>query len=464
MKDAFWDLLPLVLANLHDEYHSLCMCSRVSKAFSANAACMLYSRVVFSPAPAGVTLSLRRDKDEFTRSSVFNSARLPKNASYVRTLEISGNLQTRPPPFYELERVLSDAFPLFVNLEEVFFLPSAFHVDVFCGALVTLPNMRNLRRLSVNSSCTKETYVASLVKITGLHYLTIQDPSRAVLQELPEWLRSMQGTLTELHLTGNCGSVTPGVLRMILPHIRLITSFSLGVSFSLASSDVFATLGGLKELVSVQLHYYLQLRLPDGALQLPQLKTLIVQHVALSDQSNFDKLDEYITRLVSSTVSLKTLSISYDHDYMDYETCDEPHHDVLVEYLAENHTSLQHLHICSGSFDFYDPLAKDMLERCEALESLAVWVDFRDLDMFPSMLEPLRYLRELRIKVVPDADLSDDDERPYSEETIALGIARGVPQIHCLQVNTNHWHANRTISTEVELESVEKRVLPWRRQ
>ena len=55
----------------------------------------------------------------------------------------------------------------------------------------------------------------------------------------------------------NCGSVTPGVLRAFLPHLREITSFALGLSYSLTDDDVFAFCEDLPSLEILELRYYL---------------------------------------------------------------------------------------------------------------------------------------------------------------------------------------------------------------
>lgn len=57
-----------------------------------------------------------------------------------------------------------------------------------------------LRELTVNSSCTDEVRAPILVQINELQKLTLRDPSRAILQILPDWLGRLSKSLTELHL------------------------------------------------------------------------------------------------------------------------------------------------------------------------------------------------------------------------------------------------------------------------
>ena len=56
---------------------------------------------------------------------------------------------------------------------------------------------------------------------------------------------------------GNCGSITPGVLRSFLPPVQNVHSLSLGLSYSLTDEDVFTFLGQLPHLESLDLTYYL---------------------------------------------------------------------------------------------------------------------------------------------------------------------------------------------------------------
>lgn len=55
----------------------------------------------------------------------------------------------------------------------------------------------------------------------------------------------------------NCGSITPGVLKSILPPLkREVQKISLGLSYSLTDEDVFTFLHQLPNLKGVELTYY----------------------------------------------------------------------------------------------------------------------------------------------------------------------------------------------------------------
>jgi hypothetical protein len=71
MHAALIDILPSVLAYLYDDYHTLSICSQVSRTFSSNTAHFLYAKVVYCPTTSlRAVLNLRRDEDEFTVNKV----------------------------------------------------------------------------------------------------------------------------------------------------------------------------------------------------------------------------------------------------------------------------------------------------------------------------------------------------------------------------------------------------------
>ena len=114
--------------------------------------------------------------------------------------------------------------------------------------------------------------VIQLMGIKNLQSLTIRSPSRGVLDVLPFTLISLEDRLQELHLQvnlihsvfllaqlcdkGNCGSITPGVLRDLSPPLLGIKAFTLGLSYSLTDSDVASFLTPLTKLETLSLYYY----------------------------------------------------------------------------------------------------------------------------------------------------------------------------------------------------------------
>ena len=63
--------------------------------------------------------------------------------------------------------------------------------------------------------------------------------------------------LTNSSFQDNCGSVTPGVLRSLIPFGSNIRTFTLGLSYSLTHQDVFDFLEKLPNLRELDLQYYL---------------------------------------------------------------------------------------------------------------------------------------------------------------------------------------------------------------
>ena len=157
------------------------------------------------------------------------------------------------------------------------FTPQTYHEDLFRESLIALRELGSLTEIAVNASCTDDANAPALVELCGLKKLTVDNPTRAILQLLPDWLRRLSGTLQELHLKvncsprfmfdldmiddilvqGNCGSITPGVLRFFIPHIQdNLRALTLGLSYSLTDENVFTCLGNLPNLNHIQLRYY----------------------------------------------------------------------------------------------------------------------------------------------------------------------------------------------------------------
>ena len=97
-----------------------------------------------------------------------------------------------------------EAIKSFSNLRSVQFTPQTYHEDLFRDSLIALRDLRSLTEIAVNASCTDEAKASVLAELHGLKKLTLDNPSRAILQLLPDWLRRLSGTLQELHLKVNC--------------------------------------------------------------------------------------------------------------------------------------------------------------------------------------------------------------------------------------------------------------------
>jgi hypothetical protein len=125
-----------------------------------------------------------------------------------------------------------------------------------------------------------------ITQIRGLKRLELHGPTRAILELLPEWLNHLSETLNEVHLKvnlhfiflisplensrqqksnvhafqGNCGSITPGVLKALVSPLQQsksnIRALSLGLSYSLTHDDTFQFLNKFPQLEELELRYY----------------------------------------------------------------------------------------------------------------------------------------------------------------------------------------------------------------
>lgn len=66
--------------------------------------------------------------------------------------------------------------------------------------LPQLLNCTHFSDLTVGRACCDEDVSPLLTQLSGLNALTIHDPTRAILQLLPDWLIRLQGTLSRLAL------------------------------------------------------------------------------------------------------------------------------------------------------------------------------------------------------------------------------------------------------------------------
>lgn len=106
----------------------------------------------------------------------------------------------RTPPGNALSTALSEALKRFTNLSSVFFTPVSFRCYVFTDLLRILTVSPVLRNITVNTSCMGDDREEWLSQLTGLNSLTLYDPTRAILQLLPDWLGRLSSTIQSLHL------------------------------------------------------------------------------------------------------------------------------------------------------------------------------------------------------------------------------------------------------------------------
>ncbi|KAI1795387.1 hypothetical protein LXA43DRAFT_882089 [Ganoderma leucocontextum] len=414
-----YDILINILDWLDGDYTSLYRCSQVNRMFRDAAATYLYRSVTYSP-PFSLILNLRK-QDDFAQG-LFSSARLPHNAALVRRLEVSGYLSTRPPPLNKFPGQLKSIVECWTNLQSVTFAPRKYHTDTFNDTLPLLLSLPFLQHLTLNPSCMGEAHVATVPQLRNLQSLTIQSPTRAVLQILPDWLRGLRPTLRSFHLRDNCGSVTPGVLRAFLPHMQEITAFTLGLSYSLTDDDVFVFCEDLPLLQILELRYYLQMR-PTRIPRLSRLRYLTVHCNYVMNARDAAYLYKWVRRTVTYA-PLESLRLICEPQ----ASGAAPSFDPLLEHLIARHA--RRLRILDLREFFVGKKAlKRLCHSCPMLEDLFVTVSSDTLSDLQN--DPNQFQRLQRLGV--NTRTSRDRKKITTEA--AETFMRSVPKLQRLVVN-----------------------------
>ncbi|KAF4588623.1 hypothetical protein EYR40_010176 [Pleurotus pulmonarius] len=342
---------------------------------------------------------------------------LPYNAIHVQRLEIHGDVPTRPPPFNQLQEKLPIAIHAYRNLRTAVFTPASHCPDTFTEALVQLQGLPCLEEVEVNASCADEQRALLLAGIPHLTKLTLRDPPRAILQLLPEWLGLLKGSLLYFHLKGNCGSITPGVLRSLIPYLQGIRSFSLGLSYSLADVDVFHFLDHLPSLTHVQLQYYLQFNAPKSVPPFPRLRSLSVKHSILDTRQDVDRFCVWIRRIISFS---KLESLHLIDDTSPSVCGASVSFDGLGEHISKRHgPTIKYLNLGSAFLGL--PSLRHLCQCCPKLELLRIAVSLDTLSKFGTVSQGLTHLHTVEVYT---------PRRVYAESpsTILPGRCDGTPE------------------------------------
>ncbi|KAK0189778.1 hypothetical protein F5146DRAFT_1139243 [Armillaria mellea] len=437
------DVLCCILEELHSEYAALGNCALVSRSLNRFATKILYSKVVWSPTFRPGIFSLK-DKGVPPPTSMFSSACLPHHAPKVVSLEINGSLSPRPPSLNPFPAMLLGAIQSFVNMRSCRLTPTMYHEDLFTDVLAALRLLPYLSCLVVNSSCMDVHRAPKLVQITGINILVLQDPTRAILDSLPSWLVNL--TLTELHLKGNCGSITPGVLKSLVPYVENTTAFSLGLSYSLTDEDVFSFLSQLPQLRAVTLQYYLQLRPSPVVPFLPNLR-----------REEADRLGKWIRTVIASS-PIEHLALLSD----DSSVASNVRFDGIIHHLASKHADrLQRLEMPQAliSVDGLRLLCKE----CLVLEELSVAGGKNVLTILHQCIPQMKHLHTAQIDV-RNVKQSLTWRFPSAAKNIMIKSSR----LRRLNVNGHHMEARWTMSAagnvELVVEQVPLRIPPWERR
>lgn len=436
-----YDLLLRILDHFRDDHTTLYSYSLVNWEFNRAASKILYSRAVLSP-PFQRVLDLRNTG--IPPSSNFPSASLPRNAPHVLELEISGFISARPSSRNALGSTLVNAIQTFKNLRTIKFTPQTYHDDLLTESLNALHQLSSLQELSVNTSCMDETKSHLLCEISGLKHLTLYNPSRAVLQVLPDWLAKLSHTLSELHLKDNCGSVTPGVLKSFLPHVQdRLRSFSLGLSYSLTNHDVFTFIGQLQELEHVRLRYYWQLKPPPQQPSLTHLRHFTVDHSRVQTRYEVRSFCKWVrTAIATSAIEALSLVSDEDGEYLGANLS----FGSLIDHMTKKHASTVRFLDFRSAFVGIDAL--EMLFRCcTSLEEFYISAGPTALIIFREHLPGLRYLHSASFQL---CNVKRNKFRLSHEEATSM-IQGGSPTFRRLAINGTKWEGNWKSTDEGEV-------------
>ncbi|KAF7373310.1 hypothetical protein MSAN_00540500 [Mycena sanguinolenta] len=393
------DLLCLILDLLKDDKLTLCRCCLVNQEFNHIASKLLYSEVVLNIRPsviafASSTSPRPRSRYEKFCDALLASASLPHNAPNVKILRIKGYADS-------LSEALLPAVKTFENLQTVEIMPDKSEDDLFTPILAELENRPSLVNLHVNSACMDETNAPLLTRIEGLRTLGLERPNRMILLLLLGWLGRLT-SLRELHLTRDCGSITPGVLRSFVPFLANITAFSLGISYSITDADLFDFLAQLPCLETVKLRHYL----PSSPVPpLKRLRSLTVCHDESEDDDVVDKLCAWVLRAITGA-PIEHIRFCCDEYPTDAKA--PRGFDVLVEHLShENSDTLRALDL-NGWLISAESVTL-LFESCAGLEELVTALDPDGFAEFKRLVPTMKHLHTAEVRVCAPFIASAED-------------------------------------------------------
>ncbi|KAJ7352661.1 hypothetical protein DFH08DRAFT_859570 [Mycena albidolilacea] len=415
------DLLCLILDLFKEEEDrvTLFRCCLVNWEFNRAASRVLYSEVFLNIRPSGASNPSRSGNEKFC-NKILSSASLPQNAAYVKVLRVKGYPDS-------LSETLFPAVKTFSNLQIVEIAPDQSRDDLFTPILEELVNRPSLVELHVNSACTDEINAPLLSKISGLVSLGLEGPNRAILQLLLDWLGRLT-SLQELHLTRNCGSITPGVLRSFVPFLANITAFSLGISYSITDDDLFKFLAQLPCLERVQLRHYLQWKVSAPGDPLKRLHSLTVCHDSSDEDEFVDMLCAWIIRAITAS-PIECIRFCCD----EFPTHNEAPRgfDALVEHLSRSNADTLRVLDLKGWL-ISAPSVSLLFGTCAALEELVTALDSDGFQEFKNLIPTMKRLHTAVVLVI--CDFADAPFETVSAEEV-VQIMQNSDSLRRLAVN-----------------------------
>lgn len=445
------ELLTRCLEPLCDDYNTLYHCSLVNHSFSVMTAEFLYKRIVI---PLTSKLShVEKEEVQQILPWLF-SAMLSQNTAHVKELVILGAFDGQPDS-NDVKHIIRKAVLLWPNIEilrlDSLFAMSNANSNIIFGAVDHVAGLPCLREFefqlrNTGHQTSDESYEEWLQKAQGhilqcmnhLTGLTLEDPNRLVLQLMLSWL-TRSPPLTKLHLVGNCGSVTPGVLQSFLPHLSALRSLAIGLSYSLANKDILSALSELPELQELQIQYYWQAQtrsLKRGP-RLRKLKRFKVLHPPTEASDDAFALGKWI-RLIISGASLEELHLKTSiQDYNGRHERFGPvaNHNGLIAHLVARHArTLRVLNMeeCYVSWKTFCTIS-----RCTRLEQLKVGIKGHQLSSVSTSLSGFCALNQICIRT---RNIKLSNLKWETSHAIDF-FTHAPPSVQYLQVNFESWRA-----------------------
>ncbi|KAJ7065036.1 hypothetical protein C8F01DRAFT_1129199, partial [Mycena amicta] len=400
------DLLPVLLDFLSEDRSALCQCLLANSQISNAAASVLYSRVILRP--------------KYGQSSgildCLLSGSLPRYALHVRTLSVKGFLFPNVVSTLPISETLLAAVKAFKNLKALEILPDIYPDDFFTEIIHQGLDLPLLTTLRVNSSCMSEGDSAILARFDRLRILELRNPTRAILNILPEWLAKMGG-LNELHLTSNCGSVTPGVLRALIPLLQEISAISLGLSYSITDDDLFDFLGQLPNLKSAQLQHYLQYKVTDNTRQMNRLRSLTVLHNPMDDAESMARICAWVRHAVAGA-PIERLQLCCD-EFEESSFAPRTFDALLRDIAFANGATFRALDI--GGWLVSADAVSLLFEGCKQIEEFAAALDQPGFEEFERRVTTMKLLHTAALRIYAGGgSTSIDDAERIMRKSVAL--------------------------------------------
>ncbi|KAF8519374.1 hypothetical protein BU17DRAFT_90081 [Hysterangium stoloniferum] len=416
------ELIEQIIYFLDGDIQTLSVCAVVCHVFNQISTPLLYKRIHVSPPNIEVAW-----QDTLGRKP-FATSRLPSHAGYIEEFTLDGDL-TKIRPFRQMSISIIDKIPgalqAWRNLRKVTLKPHQASGTALQNIIKALRTCPSLKSITVNDLVMGEDIVPDLVELCDLEEITLLNPTRDILMALIDWIGRMRSTITALHLLNNCGSLTPGILRKLTPHLCILESLSIGISYSLTDADIFSCLSELPKLKSLQLQYYYQQgSLPPGPTLL-SLQSLTVCYDLLIGKYEAVALSTWIRRISSSSPLEHLIVRCYDSRGRTLSF------DGLLLHVAHRHRQS----LCSIQMPKAHVRTRTLhtlLQICGGLTDLSLNVAFSALKSFPTMATECHNLRTVSFDVCDYQGLTID--KANVQKVLQL-----VPSLRSFSVNNVQW-------------------------